>query len=79
MSDEQDYMNREQITDSCRVIKTHASFVGVASDKIARMHNDYGLGCMDELNEAAGVLERALERVERAKQTLLRKMPQAAE
>ncbi len=76
-----DYMRREQIIDSCRVIKTHASFVGVSATEIHTMPpGTYAPLCMDELNEAAGVLQRALDRIEKAKQTLLNKPAlQAAE
>lgn len=74
-----DAMQRQEIVDSCRVIKTHASFVGVAAGLIARMPDTYTPGCMDELNEAMGVLQRALDRIEKAKDQLMRKIPQAAE
>lgn len=69
---------RHQIIQSCRVIKSHASFVGVSADKMVRMPNDYTPVCMDELNEAEGVLRRAMDRIERAKQTMLAKVPAEA-
>lgn len=68
-----DAINRERITDSCRVIKSHASFIGVAALEIAHMPEEYTPACMDEINEADGVLRHALERIERAKDTLLSK------
>ena len=76
-----DFTRRQTIIDSCRVIKSHASFVGVAATEIHTMPpGTYAPLCMDELNEAAGVLQRALDRIENAKQVLLNKPAlQAAE
>lgn len=68
-----------EIRMSCNVIKRHASYVGVASDEMVRLSAVSEPLLMDELNEAAGVLERALKRVETAKQVLLGKTLQAAE
>jgi len=79
MTQAQDAVQREQIVGSCRVIKSHASFIGVAAETMATMPAEYEPECMDELNEALGVLQRAMERIERAKQTLLSKTLEAAE
>ena len=73
MSRAQDAMLRKQITDSCRVVKSHASFIGCAAQEIVHMPTEYTPACMDEINEAEGVLQRAMERIERAKQSLLNK------
>tara|TARA_R110000868_G_C10778169_1_gene755298 strand:+ start:776 stop:1033 length:258 start_codon:yes stop_codon:yes gene_type:complete len=76
-----DFTRRQDIIDSCRVIKSHASFIGVSATEIHTMpQGTYAPVCMDELNEAAGVLQRALDRIENAKQVLLNKPAlQAAE
>lgn len=58
-----DYIQREQIVDSCRAIKRHASYVGVAVSEMTGMPADFEPNCMDELNEAIGVLERAKQRL----------------
>lgn len=71
--DARDATHRLAITDSCRLIKNHASFIGVMAADVTSMPADYMPGCMDELNEAAGVMQAALERIEKAKQTLLAK------
>lgn len=68
-----------EIRMSCSVIKRHASYVGVASDEMARLSKVCEPMVMDELNEAEGVLQRALGRIETAKQVLLSKTLQAAE
>ena len=66
-----------EIKMSCSVILRHASFVGVEADKMVRLrHPELS---MDELNEAAGVLQRALDRIEKAKQVLMGKTLEAAE
>lgn len=72
------FNDMNEIAMSCRVIKSHASFVGVAAERVVSMPETYVPSCMDELNEAAGVLQRALGRIERAKETLLAKMPAEA-
>jgi hypothetical protein len=74
-----DFMRRQQIEDSCRAIKSHASFIGVSAAEILTMPAEFTPGCMDEINEAAGVLQRALDRIKEAKQTLLSKQLEAAE
>lgn len=58
-----DQIRREEIVDSCRAIKRHASFVGVYALQVTGMPDDFIPGCMDELNEAIGVLERAKQRL----------------
>ena len=71
--DARDAQNRLEIVGSCRVIKSHASFIGAAAQEIAYMPQSTVPMCMDELNEAEGVMRRALDRIERAKETLLLK------
>jgi hypothetical protein len=61
-----------EIALSCSVVLRHASFIGVEAEKMVRLR--YPALCMDELNEAAGVLQRALNRVELAKEILLSKV-----
>lgn len=77
MQEARDANGAHEIKMSCSVILRHASFVGVEADKMARLRHPEL--CMDELNEAAGVLQRALGRIERAKEVLLSKTLQAAE
>ena len=79
LTESRDMMQREQIVDSCRAIKSHASFIGVAAAQMLTMPADFTPGCMDEIKEAAGVLQRALDRIEKAKQVLLSKQLEAAE
>lgn len=62
---------------SCSVVLRHASYIGVEAERMVRLRHPEL--CMDELNEAAGVLQRALGRIERAKEILLSKTLQAAE
>lgn len=69
----QDAKHREQITDSCRVINTHASFIGTAAAEIKSMPSTYVPICLDELDEAEGVLRRALAKIEQAKRDLAAK------
>lgn len=66
-----------EIALSCSVVLRHASYIGVEADKMVRLRHPEL--CMDELNEAAGVLQRALSRIEWAKEILLSKTLQAAE
>ncbi len=70
-SEARDAQRRTEIRDSCCVIKTHASFIGVASLEIAHMPESVVPLCMDELNEAEGVLKRAMARIDQAKDVLL--------
>lgn len=65
-----DFGNRDAITASCRLIKRHASFVGVAASEVRGMPPDFEPLCMDELNEAIGVMQRAIDRLEGAKERL---------
>jgi len=67
---EADFMQRQQISDSCRVIKSHASFVGVAASEVKTMPADFVPACMSELDETEGVLRRALSKIETAKREL---------
>src|SRR3569832_906209 len=76
MQEARDANGAHEIKMSCSVILRHASFIGVEADKMVRLrHPELS---MDELNEAAGVLQRALNRVEMAKQELLSKIPAEA-
>jgi hypothetical protein len=68
-----------EIRMSCQAIKRQASYVGVASNEMVRLSAVSEPMVMDELNEAEGVLRRALARIENAKQTLLSKTLVAAE
>lgn len=77
MQEARDANGTHEIALSCSVIVRHASYVGVEAEKMVRLR--YPELCMDELNEAAGVLQRALDRIERAKDILLSKTLQAAE
>lgn len=70
---ETDIIRTWAIADSCRVIKRHASSVGVDAQEIAHVSATSAPALMDELNEAAGVLENAYARIQRAKEALLDK------
>lgn len=76
---ERDALWRQQVTDSCLVIKSHASFIGAAAAEIKSMPADYVPVCLSEIEEAEGVLRRALDRIEKARQALVGKTMQAAE
>lgn len=77
MQEARDANGINEIKLSCSVVIRHASFIGVEAENMVRCR--YPELCMDELNEAAGVLQRALVRIERAKEILLSKTLQAAE
>ena len=77
MQEARDANGTHEIAMSCSVVIRHASFIGVEAEKMVRLRHPEL--CMDELNEAAGVLQRALSRIERAKEILLSKTLQAAE
>src|SRR3569623_3029393 len=77
MQEARDANGTHEIAMSCSVVIRHASFIGVEAEKMVRLRHPEL--CMDELNEAAGVLQRALSRIERAKEILLSKTLPAAE
>jgi hypothetical protein len=75
---ERDFMQREQISDSCRVIKSHASFVGTAAGEVKTMPADFVPDCMAELDETESVLRRALVNIQQAKGELTAKQTKKA-